>query len=474
MSIQVAPSSGSGVPTGDVSLLTNLETTQQGATSFTLNAGSVSSTWDGLPGGTYQVHAHYPGDGTFGSSDSTPTTVTVSPEGSTTALSVFAFDTHGNLIPFSTQPYGNPLYLRADVSGLSGHGVASGTVIFTDNGGMISFAPFNINNDGTATTAQGVFTIPAGQQSILAHYNGDAGFNASDSAAVPITVTKALTTVVLTPSSSVSQGTPVTLVANIATSSSGLGPSGTVTFLSGGTPIPTAGNPVLAEPFNGNGNIQNGTFVAAQGLARLNTVLPVGQNVITAQYSGDSNYTGSVSAAITVNVQADFVFAATAPSITIASPGGSGTAMLTVTGQPGYGGTINFSAASCAGLPRESACSFSPASVTSSGSTTLTISTTAAHSARLEGPAGWTTGLGATLAGIFLLGKKSRRRNRSRFLSLIAVACLITIASCGGGSGGGGGGGNKDPGTSACTSTVTVTATSGTLTHTTALTLTIQ
>jgi hypothetical protein len=474
VSIQVAPSSGSGVPTGDVSLLTNLGTAQQGATSFTLNAGSVSSTWDGLPGGTYQVHSHYPGDRTFGSSDSTATTVTVSPEGSITALSVFGFDTHGNLIPFSTQPYGNPLYLRADVSGLSGHGVASGTVIFTDNGGMISFTPFNINTDGSATTAQGVFTIPAGQQSILAHYNGDAGFNASDSAAVPITVIKAPTTVVLAPSNSVSQGTPVTLVANIATSSSGLGPSGTVTFLSGGTPLPTAGNPVLAQPFNGNGNIQNGTFVAAQGLASVIAVLPVGQNVITAQYSGDSNYTGSVSAAITVNVQADFVFAAATPSITIASPGGSGTATLTVTGQPGYGGTINFSAASCAGLPRESTCSFNPASVTSSGSTTLTISTTAAHNARLEGPAGWTTGLGATLAGIFLLGKKSRRRNRSRFLSLIAVACLITIASCGGGSGGGGGGGNKDSGTPAGTSTVTVTATSGTLTHTTALTVTIQ
>ena len=35
--------------------------------------------------------------------------------------------------------------------------------------------------------------------------------------------------------------------------------------------------------------------------------------------------------------------------------------------------------------------------------TTLTISTSAAHSARLDAPAWWTTGLGTTLAGIFLL-----------------------------------------------------------------------
>jgi hypothetical protein len=367
--------------------------------------------------------------------------------------------------------------LRADVSGLSGHGVASGSVLFAFDGESIGVGSFSLNNQGTAATARGVFTIPAGQHSIVAQYLGDSSFNPNTSAAVPTTVLQASTTVGVVASSNsnnVAEGTSVPLAANIGTTSSGLGPSGTVTFLSGGTPIPTAGNPVLAEPFNGNGNIQNGTFIAAQGLARLNTVLPVGQNAITAQYSGDSNYTGSVSAAITVNVGADFVFAATGPSITIASPGGSGTAMLTVTGQPGYGGTINFSAASCAGLPRESTCSFNPASVTSTGSTTLTISTTAAHSARLEGPAGWTTSLGATLAGIFLLGKKSRRRNWSCLLSLIAASCLITIVSCGGGSSGGGGGGNKDPGTPAGTSTVTVTATSGTLTHTTALTLTIQ
>ena len=85
VTIHVAPSSGSGVPTGDVSLLTNASTSLQGVTSFTLNAGAVSSTSEDLPGGTYDVHAHYAGDGTFAASDSAPITITVSPEGSTTA-----------------------------------------------------------------------------------------------------------------------------------------------------------------------------------------------------------------------------------------------------------------------------------------------------------------------------------------------------------------------------------------------------
>jgi len=179
-----------------------------------------------------------------------------------------------------------------------------------------------------------------------------------------------------------------------------------------------------------------------------------------------------------VNVEADFAFAADAPSITIASPGGSGTVTLTVTGQPGYAGTINFPAKSCSGLPRESTCSFSPASVTGSGSTTLTISTKAAHSARLEDPVWWFTSFGASFAGIFMLGDASRRRVKpgrraGTVLTLIAFALLITIAGCGGGSGGGGHN-NLDPGTPAGSSVVTVTATTGSITHSATFTLTVQ
>jgi hypothetical protein len=473
--IDVAPTSGSGVPTGDVSLVTDYTTLLPSAASFTLNAGAVSGTSQDLPGGTYAVHAHYAGDKTFAGSDSAPITVTVSPEGSTTALSVLGLDALGNVVPFTSQPYGNPAYLRADVVSLSGHGIASGGVSFTDNGATVGNIAFGLNSGGTATTAQGVFTIPAGAHSIVAHYSGDASLNSSISAAVAITVTQTPTTsVVASTVSSVAQGTPVTLAATVNTTSGGMRPTGTITFLSGGAPLATSGNPSSMVGTDGSGNIQSGGLTAAAGVATLVTTLPIGQNVITAQYSGDSNYAASVSAATTVTVQADFTFAATTPAITIANPGGSGTTMLTITGQPGYTGTINFSAASCSGLPRESTCSFNPASVTSSGSTTLTVTTTAPHSARLEGPAGWTTSLGITLAGIFLLGSGSKRQAWSRLLSLMAVTGLIMIASCGGGGSGGGGGGNTDPGTPAGSSTVTVTATSGTLTHTVAFNLTVQ
>jgi hypothetical protein len=473
VNISVTPGSGTGTPTGDVSLLTN-SGAMQGVTFFTLTSGAVSDNSDGLPGGTYAVHAHYAGDATFAPSDSAPVSITVSPEASTTTLSVLSFDTLSNIVPFISQPYGNSAFFRADVAGLSNNGTATGSVTFTDNAANITGDPFNLNSEATAGTAQGIFTMAPGPHAIVAHYGGDPGFNASTSSTVNITVTQApTTTAVVSSSGSVAQGGLVTLTATVNTTSGGLRPGGTVTFLSGGTPITNSGNPVPVGGTDGSANIQNASLQPAQGIASLATTLPTtGQNSITAQYSGDANYTGSTAAAVIVNVFLDFSFTSAAPAITIASPGGSGTAVLTIAGQPGYNGTVSFTAMSCSGLPSESTCSFSPASVTGSGSTTLTIATTAAHRASLEGSGWWTTSVGATLAGVFLLGGASRRRTRGRLLSVIAFAFLITIGGCGGG--GSGGGGNNDPGTPVGSSMVTVTATSGTITHTTTVTLNVQ
>ena len=470
ITVGVTPNSGTGTPTGDVSLLTDLPSVQ-GVAFLTLDSGGMAAdAVDALPGGTnYNVHAHYAGDATFAASDSTPVTVTVSPEASTTTLSVLGFSVGGNTIPFTTQPYGNAAYFRADVAGVSGNGIATGSVAFTDNG--VNFNTNNLNSEGAAATAQGIFNIAPGQHPIVATYSGDPGFNSSTSPTVNITVTQAPTATVVTANSATpGSGIGVTLLANVNTVSGGLGPTGTVTFLLEGTPMAATGNPATVNAVSGSGSIQTGAFQPALGGASLVTNLPVGEDTITAQYTGDANYTGSTSSAVVVTVQADFAFAAATPSITIANPGGSGTATLTVAGQSGYNGTINFTSTSCSGLPHESTCSFNPASLTGSGSTTLTIRTTAPRSARLEGGSWWTTSFGATLSAIFILSGGSRRRAWGRLLSLLAVSCLITIASCGGSSNSGGG----DPGTPPGSSTVTVTATSGTLTHTATITLNVQ
>ena len=73
----------------------------------------------------------------------------------------------------------------------------------------------------------------------MANYGGDAGFTPSVSAAVPITVTKAPTTVGLVASSNnVIQGDAVLFTANVSTNSAALPPAGTGDFFDG-TPIAT-------------------------------------------------------------------------------------------------------------------------------------------------------------------------------------------------------------------------------------------
>jgi hypothetical protein len=84
----------------------------------------------------------------------------------------------------------------------------------------------------------------------------------------------------------------------------------------------------------------------------------------------DNDGLTSPSATRTVTVP-DFSFTAS-PSTQTVSPGGGTTYTATVTGGTGFTGAVNFSVA---GLPSGAAASFSPGSVTGSGSTTLSVTT---------------------------------------------------------------------------------------------------
>jgi len=355
-----------------------------------------------------------------------------------------------------------PAHNRAHVVGNSGEGSPSGSVTFSDSATAIAGNPFALNSQGNTATPNFVLTLPPGQNSISASYGGDASFNASNSAAVAVMIAKGSTTTSLTSSNrSIGQGSNVTLTATINTNSLGDAPGGTVTFLSGTTQLGSA--PAFAG-FNSQTGLVNATASLATSL------LPNGQDSITAQYGGDQNYSASTSAPVTVNVQPDFAFSASASSIST-SPGGSGTLTLTITGQTGYKSTISFSSASCAGLPRESKCSFNPSSVTGSGATTLTVSTSAPTMAMLNGSRWWATGAGFTFAAVFLCGIPRKRRCGALALVMV-VACLVTGVGCGGGNSSGGGGG--DPGTPRGSYAVVVTATAGALSHIVNFTLNVQ
>lgn len=469
VNITVAPGSGTGVPSGDVSLLNGDQPLSgAGGQVFTLTGGAVNNTTNVLSGGNYHVVAHYAGDGTFAPSDSAPVAVTITPENSTTTLSIFGFGPAG-LIPFTTGVYGDPAYMRADVAGASGRGTATGNVAFTDGGAGNVLGNFALNAAGNTETAQGYFTLPVGSHSVVARYAGDSSFNASNSTPVVVTITKAPTTLSLTAgSTSVGSGQAVTLNATVRTNSAGRGTGGTLTFLSNGTPISTAGNPVAVNPIDGFGSVQSGEFLPAGGVASLTTVLPDGQNSITAQYNGDGNYTGVTSTPITINVAADFDVTLSSPTMTL-TQGAAGTVTVSIVGQAAYAGTVDFSGASCTGLPSKSTCSFNPASVTGSGDSTLTIKTTAPGAASMAGMT-WTTGIGFAFASILMIGAGGKPRYRRVAAGFVVCASLLAIGACGGGSSTP----PPNPGTPKGTFTVTVKATSGTLSHSKPLTLTVQ
>ena len=114
----------SGGSTAAVDLLTSNNYVVSNEDIYSLSNGIVggtSASTKGLIGGNYTVIAHYAGDGTYGASNSTsPISVTVSPEASTTNLStqIFNFNTVAGILA-SQAYYGDSILVRADVVGVS-------------------------------------------------------------------------------------------------------------------------------------------------------------------------------------------------------------------------------------------------------------------------------------------------------------------------------------------------------------------
>jgi len=368
LTVTVAPSSSTGTPptpTGNVVLLTGTSIAPSTMDLFQLNGGQVSSSTSELPGGTYNVWAHYGGDTTYAASDSAQTSVTVTAEPSTTTVSVLSFDQNGNQVPFTSGTFGSFAYLRADVTGQSGQGRPTGTVTFSDTfaAPIPGGSTFPLNNQGNTANPNGIFTFDAGAHTISASYSGDSSFS----------------------------------------------PSSTT---------------------------QTQTFT------------------ITPGFFATPNSAQS--------------------TVTIPAPGGAGITSISVVNSSGFSSAISLT---CSGLPSESKCTFSPASIKANGTSnttnvSITVTTTApTASAQLRPASGnshWIAAMGLVLPGIFLIGAK--RRNWGLVLMTLLIT-LMLIPACGGG------GTPKpppDPGTPAGISNVTVAATGGSIVSQTGFTLVVQ
>jgi hypothetical protein len=239
----------------------------------------------------------------------------------------------------------------------------------------------------------------------------------------------------------------VTLTATFV--GTGVAPTGSVTFLDGTAAI--------------------GSGTVSAGMASFTTsLLAAGGHTITAVYSGDANYGGSVSTAVTETV-ADFAITAGTTTQSVAL-GGTATYSLTLTpvGASTLAGTVTFTVS---GLPSGATAAFVPASVAAGQAATSVVLTIVAPSqlARLERRG---TGLAPIALALLLLPMSWRMRRRagraSRWMLMLIVTAasvaVMSAAGCGSGAG-------ASPQESF---TLSVTGTSGSLVHSTELTLTVK
>jgi hypothetical protein len=233
-------------------------------------------------------------------------------------------------------------------------------------------------------------------------------------------------------------GDGITYTATYSGLSFGFAPTGTVTFLNGSASLGTG---TLAPGTDGSGN-----YVATVTTASL----PADNTTITAQYSGDVHY---AAAATTITFQPpapSYTVSANPASLTI-KQGSSGSIAFTVTPQNGFNQAVSFGCDNTT-LPKGVTCSFSPASVTPTGSsavtTTLTVQTSGPGVAALDrrtkplsGPSsGWLPGGGAMLALVLLGIPRVRRRTWLGGTAVVLFAlCLVGQLGCGGSSKSGGG-----------------------------------
>jgi Pro-kumamolisin, activation domain/Bacterial Ig-like domain (group 3) len=490
--VQVA--SSGGTPTGQISLIaTPAPAPQSGIGPFSLSAGTATFTTNMLPGGTaYAVVAHYSGDGTFAQSDSAPVLVTVSKESSRAVVTLVTFDSGNNISSTNatTAAYGSPYILRVDVTNSSGTSCSTnfnngtippidtipcptGNVTITDNGAALN--DFTNSNSGVTSNVaplnrHGFFEdqpvqLPGGNHSIMAAYAGDNSYNSSTSAADAISITPAGTAVAMPPLPNASTNFPISLSATVNTASSGVGPTGTITFSSGATTLGSA--PLVGTPANlSAGAPATGTATLAV------TFNSTGTKSITATYSGDLNYFPSgPSAAISVNVISSGSFNITGTPVTVTA-GSSGVSTITITPTGGFTGSVQVTC-SGTGLPTGVSCAPNPLTIVVSGtapvtgaltvlvaapSTTLSASRISPERHPLYAAAiaipptnsngvrlttWWTLSAGSGLASLVLLlfpGLRGRKQLRTA-LGLGLLCVLSFTLGCGGGNSGGGGGG---------------------------------
>jgi large repetitive protein len=296
----------------------------------------------------------------------------------------------------------------------------AGTVSILDNGNPIAGATATLSKTNWLTPIT-ITGLSAGQHTLTAHFSGDsvtAKYTPMDfgSLVVNVSAIATTTTLVVTPNPAV-YGQTITLTATVTASSSA--PTGSVNFYDG-------------QNLLGTQPLSNATATYTTG------ALSIATHSITASYGGDTNFLAATSQPTSLIVAPTPSFSITAnPSTVNVAIGGSGSTVLTLTGENGFNNSV---ALSCGTLPNYITCSFSqnPVTVSSTSTSKLTVSvdsTTAALRERVDhsllfGP----FGIPAIFAFVPLMVLPARKAvARTGLLGLLVLLFVIGLVGCGGG-----------------------------------------
>jgi hypothetical protein len=476
MAIVVAGKSGSGYPSGQMTLLADNQPTVtlgafgQKTNPLILNYGekstllalgnlpaSQSSTVAFLsscvpdptnPGlclpsvltaGPHQLQASYPGDNSFASSQGTYNFSVTKADSLVPDQSFFPI---GNMVAGVPVTLAGQIVLANNWCALYG-----GTVTVTEVTGptpvVLGSAPASTQYCDSYFIDV-TFSTP-GTHIVKLDFTGDSNVNASSSSKfyLPVTSNAASTTSLTTDVATAMAGATVNLAAMVITPMAHHQPNGQmVTFMDGATILGTA---PLGNPQNFGG-----------GSYGLTAVLPVtnfagGQHNLVAKYAGDAVLTDSDSSATpTIVTIMDYTLQGAPTTLTI-KDGQTGIATISVFPLGGFAQTVQMS---CGTLPTNVSCTFSPASVTPDGvhpsNIMLTVNTShllASHSGN-----GRLWAVTSTLAfGLVLLPFGTRRRLKTS----LGLLCLFVVALVGVGCGSGSNPNIAPPGSFALTITST-------------------
>ena len=293
----------------------------------------------------------------------------------------------------------------------------SGSVLFYDGTTLLGTVPLTLV--GTVDTAVLPVTLSGSStHSLTAVYSGDTVYLTSTSAALSV-VTAATPAAISLTSSATSglSGSAITLTARVTGSTtSGVAPTGTVSFFLAGPSTLLATVPLTS----GGAGVSLATYTT--------TGFPAGTQIVYAVYNGDANFSSVVSTSITLGFS-DYSVTFNPATLTM-TRGTTVQSTLTLNYVSGFNGTVTFG---CTPPPNtEMTCSFTPAVVSAGGPnyTKLRITSTApagqVETGRFAGVGmGWIGTLAAS--GLLLMLMPSIRRRRMPGLLVLLLALALTV-----------------------------------------------